>query len=71
VDAGDGRGTGETTQWLRALATFPKDLGSIPASHNGSQASITLVLEHMMPLSGLYGIHIHTYTQPKHPYIHK
>jgi hypothetical protein len=26
-------GTGEVAQWLRALTTFPEDLGSISSTH--------------------------------------
>ena len=59
-------GVGEIAQWLRALAAFTEDPGSIPQHQ---QLSLTPDPENLMASSGLHGAagtHVHTCRQNTH-----
>ena len=40
-------------QWLKALAAFPEDLGSIFSIHGGTQPSVIPVADDPKPCSGI------------------
>lgn len=55
-------------RWLRALVPLVEDPGLIPGPTCGSQPSVTLVPEDLMPSSELFGhqaymVHTHSYRQ--------
>ena len=51
--------TGEMAQWLRALAAFPEDPGTIPSTHMGVTVGVTPVSGDLTPSSDLCGHYMH------------
>jgi len=65
---GERKEAGEMVQWLRALAAFPEDSGSIPSTHMAahSHSHLTPVpVPSSDPIGTKYSHTTHTYMQAK------